>query len=243
MFVKNRMGLLEGVETLVGQERRLSQITNNLANVDTAGYKRENVTFWEMLYATNGEDLRVGKASKIITDHGSGSVQQTDNPLDMAIDGPGFFRVQTPQGIRYSRAGNFTLNGAGQLVTPSGYFVLGQGGPIVLEGDQVTVSNDGRILVDNVEVDQLAIVDFADYEDLEKEGASMFRLKEGAGPEQVVENARMSQGHLEMANVQTTVEMTEMIDLHRAYQTQQKIVQTIDETDGIAISRVGKLTG
>ena len=99
MYIKNRLGLIESVETLMAQERRMDQVANNLANVDTNGFKKENVTFWEMLFTASDQRQRVGKAMKVITDHAQGTMELTGNPLDLAINGKGFFKVQTPRGI------------------------------------------------------------------------------------------------------------------------------------------------
>ena len=117
MYVQNRLGLTEGVETMRAQEERMNQITNNLANVDTVGYKRENLTFWEMLFRTESHHERVGKGIKQLTNFQQGAARLTGNPTDVLLEGRGFFKVQTPQGIRYTRAGNFALNSTGQLVT------------------------------------------------------------------------------------------------------------------------------
>ncbi len=137
MYVQNRLGLIEGVETMRAQEERMNQIANNLANVDTVGYKRENLTFWEMLHRTESHRLRVGKAIKLLTDFQQGAAEVTGNPLNVLLKGRGFFKVQTPEGIRYTRAGNFALNSTGQLVTQEGYQVLGEGGTIAVEGREL----------------------------------------------------------------------------------------------------------
>ena len=242
MLVKNRLGMTEGVETMLAQERRLNQIANNMANVDTAGYKKEDITFWEMMFTAADSHPRVGKALKVVTDQAQGPAEETGNKLDFAIMGRGFFRVQTPNGIRYTRNGNFTLNGQGQLSTMEGYTVLGQGGPIILDSSDVQVGRDGTITSRGQVVNQLAVVDFDDLSALEKEGANMFRPKEQAVVERPVERLSIQQGFLEGANVNVVQEMIEMIDLQRNYQSQQKVIQTIDDINGQSISKVGILT-
>ncbi len=234
--------MTEGTETLLAHEQRMNQISNNLANVDTVGYKKENITFWEMMFTAADHKPRVGKALKIITDHQQGGIEATDNNLDFAINGNGFFRVQTPDGVRYTRNGNFTLNGEGQLTTLDGDLVLGQGGAIALESDNIQVGTDGLISVNGEVVNQLNLVTFDDFNSLEKDGLNMFRLTDENVQEQAVADPRIQQGYLEGANVSVITEMTEMIDLHRAYQTQQKAIQTINDVDQLSISRVGKLT-
>jgi flagellar basal-body rod protein FlgG len=241
MFIHNRLGLLEGVETLINQEQRLNQVANNLANVDTPGFKKETVTFDEMLYQANRTRQRVGKALRINTVHQQGVVQKTDAPLDLAISGDGFFRVQTPAGERLTRAGNFQRNNEGVLVTANGYPVLGEAGPITINGNKVDVARDGRIFVDGLAVDRLAVVT-ADPQAMKKEGENLFRLAEGAAAE-TPENLQIMQGHLEKSNVNTVTEMTEMIDLYRAYEGQQKMIRAVDDLDDLAVRRVGSLAG
>lgn len=242
MYIQNRLGITEGTETMLAQERRMDQIANNLANVDTAGYKKEDITFWEMMFTAADHKPRVGKALKLLTNHEQGSAKQTDNPLDLTISGDGFFRIQTPAGVRYTRNGNFTLNNQGQLSTFDGNLVLGEGGPIVLADQNVHIGRDGLITANGEQINRLGLATFADLNTLEKEGANLFRLKEGAAQEQPLEMPDIKQGFLEGANVNIVSEMTEMIDLQRAYQSQQKAIQTSDELDQQSTSRVGKLT-
>lgn len=243
MFIHNRLGMVESVETMLAQQQRLNQVTNNLANVDTAGYKKESVTFDEMLYNVTRNRQRVGKALNILTNHQQGPVHQTGNALDLALAGPGFFKIETTQGTRYTRAGNFELDADGQLRMPDGGLVLGEGGPIVVAGNQVIIDRAGRVQVDGQVVNQLSIATFADLRDLEKEGKNLFRAKDNAGPEEAVENPEVKQGFLEKANVNTVEEMTELIDLQRAYEGQQKMIRAIDDIDNLAVTRVGSLNG
>jgi len=246
MFIHNKLGLLESVETLLNQEQRLNQVSNNLANVDTPGFKKESVTFDEMLYRVNRSRQRVGKGLHINTVHQQGVVQKTDAPLDLAISGEGFFRVQTPAGVRYTRAGNFQRNNEDLLVTANGYPVLGDAGPITLTGEGLTgskvdVAPDGRVSIDGAQVNRLTVVT-ADPQALKKEGENLFRLADG-GVEEAAPNFRLLQGHLEKSNVNTVTEMTEMIDLFRAYEGQQKMIQAVDDLDDLAVRKVGSLAG
>ena len=241
MFIHNRLGLLESVETLLNHEQRLNQVTNNLANVDTPGFKKETVTFDEMLYQVTSSRQRVGKGLHINTVHQQGVVQQTDAPLDLAISGEGFFRVQTPAGVRYTRAGNFQRNNEGLLITANGYPVLGETGPITITGNNIAVARDGSLTVDGAESGRLSVVR-VDPQALKKEGENLFRLAEGA-VEETSPNFQIMQGHLEKSNVNTVTEMTEMIDLFRAYEGQQKMIRAVDDMDDLAVRRVGSLNG
>lgn len=241
MFINNRLGLVESTETMLAQTQRLNQVTNNLANIDTHGYKREDITFWEMLFTANDNRQRVGKALKVVTNQDQGPAEVTGNPLDFMISGNGFFRIQTPDGVRYSREGSFSTNSQGQLVTSQGHLVLGEGGPIVINGDDISVSQDGTFHVDNQMVGKLAITSFADGDSLEKEGTNLFRLTD-TGEEGEATNFQIQQGTLEGSNVNTVTEMAHMLKLHRAYETQQKVIRTFDEMDSKAVNSVGKLT-
>ena len=243
MFIKNRLGLIEGTETMLAQEQRLNQIANNLANVNTTGYKKENITFWEMMFKAADNRPRVGKALKVIIDQQQGPAEQTDNPLDFAINGRGFFKIQTPNGIRYTRNGNFTLNGVGQLSTTDGNLVLGDGGPIVLKNDKISVAKNGQISANGRIINKLSLVTFADLHNLTKEGANLFKLKAGSARAGQASSPDIQQGYLEGSNVNIIKGMTEMIDLQRSYQAQQKAIQTIDEIDQQSIAKVGNLTG
>lgn len=243
MFIKSKLGLLESLETLLAQEQRLSQVTNNLANVDTAGYKKDGVAFWEMLYEASHKRQRVGKGLKILTSQNQGVVQETNNPLDLAISGKGFFKVQTPAGIRYTRAGNFHLNRESQLTTADNHPVLGDGGPITVPGSNFTVTDDGRLFSDGEALNILSIVTFEDPDALTKEGDSLYRLKDNNIQEQTLLAPQVKQGFLEKSNVNTITEMTEMIDLYRAFESQQKMIRTIDDIDDQAVRRVGALAG
>lgn len=241
MFIQNRLGLIENTETMIAQQHRMNQVANNLANVDTAGYKREDLTFWEMLFTAGDQRQRVGKALKILTNQDEGVNAVTGNPLDFSINGNGFFKVQTPNGVRYTRAGSFDLNSQGQLITPSGYLVLGEGGPITINGNDVSASSDGRLLVDGQDAGQLSIVTFTDLTELDKEGLTLFRPTDQT-QEIAALDATVEQGMVEKSNVNTVEEMTRMIDLHRSYEAQQKVIHIFDDMDSQAINKVGKLT-
>lgn len=242
MFVQNRLGMIEGTETMLAHEHRMDQISNNLANVDTAGFKKEDITFWEMMFKTADNRPRVGKGLKTLTNHDQGSAKQTDNTLDFAINGDGFFKIQTPNGIRYTRNGNFTLNNEGQLSTFDGNLVIGEGGAITLTDQDIQVGRDGQITAKGQQINRLSLASFSDLQSLEKEGSNLFRIKDGGTQEQAVEKPNIQQGYLEGANISVVSEMTEMIDLQRAYQSQQKAIQTTDDIDQQSTSRVGKLT-
>ncbi len=240
MYIQNRLGLIEATESMIAQTKRLNQITNNLANVDTTGYKREDLTFWEMMYKADNQPERVGKAIHDVTNLSEGSFQQTNNPLDLAIHGNGYFKVQTPEGDRLTKAGQFLVNDQQQLVTQQGYPVLVGGASLTIDGNDIAIAKDGSVSVDNKFLGMLEIVTAANTDDLQKTGQNLFEIING-GAEEPATEITVHQGYLEKSNVSTIAEMTAMIDLQRAYQTQQKIISSIDDMDSKAISRVGKL--
>lgn len=242
MFIHNSLGMVESVEAMLAQTQRLNQVSNNLANVDTTGFKKDNMTFHEMLYMAQGNRQRVGKALHLINDHQQGVMKMTGNQLDLAISGEGFFKIQTTEGIRYSRAGNFQLNNQGQMITANGHLLLGAGGAITVDGTEITIGRDGNVMVDGENVNQISIVSFADKNDLKKEGSNLFRLKEENVQEQAAVNFEVQQGFLEGSNVSVMTEMAALIELQRAYESQQRVIRIIDDLDNLAISRVGKMT-
>ena len=240
MYIQNRLGLIEATETMIAQTRRLDQVANNLANVDTTGYKREDMTFWEMIYKAGNHPDRVGKAIHDVTNLAEGSLQKTNNPLDLAVHGNGYFKVQTPNGERLTRSGQFLVNNQQQLVTQQGYPVLADGGALTIDGTDIAVAKDGSVSVDGRPLGTLDIVTAVNLRDIQKTGGNLFEIANG-GAEEPATNTTVNQGYLEKSNVSTMKEMTAMIDLQRAYQSQQKIINTIDDMDSKAISRVGKL--
>lgn len=240
MEIKNRLGLIESTETMLAHSQRLNQTSNNLANVNTDGYKRDDVTFWEMLYKSSGDQARVGKALKVTTSHEQGPLKQTGNQLDFAINGEGFFKVMTEEGTRYTRSGHFLINSQGQLSTPGGDLVWGEGGPISITGQNISVADDGTISEDGITINRLAVVSFDNPGNLEKAGRNLFRTP-GQNNEIPLNSPSVKQGFLESSNVNTVKEMTELIDLQRAYASQQKVIRSFDELDDLAITRLGRL--
>ena len=244
MNINNKLGFTEAVEAMRNQEQRMNQVSNNLANVNTVGYKKQDNTFWEMLVTRAGEPHRVGKTLQETTDFSPGPLQQTGNNFDLAIGGRGFFRIQTPEGVRYTRAGDFQLNNQGQLVTPNGHLLLGEGGTVVIEPDaeNVVITRDGGVWVDGRFANRITVADFNELDDLEKQGGNLFRIREGGGAEIEAAGFSINQGFLESSNVNSTEEMVDMIELYRIYESQQRAITTIDSINGQAVRSVGKLT-
>jgi flagellar basal-body rod protein FlgG len=215
------------VQGAIRQERRFEVLANHMANAGTTGFKTQTLSFDDMLRA------------QMTIDTSQGALLTTESPLDVAISGDGFFKIQTDQGVRYTRNGNFSLNTEGVLVNSEGYAILGENGPIIIEGDDVTIGVNGEIDVDGSTTGKLLIVDFKALEGLEKAGDSLFVYNGPETDETPAEHFEVKQGSLEQSNVETMVEMTRMIETNRFYESFQKLMQTIDELNAKAISEVG----
>jgi flagellar basal-body rod protein FlgF len=226
MIASGINGLIDG--SLI-QQMRCDTVSNNLANLGTNGFKRDVLSFDQV--------LTMKKYSA--TDFSQGPARHTGNPLDLALEGQGFFKVQTENGLRYTRNGAFTLDGANTLVTLNGDPVLGENGPITINGKDVSVDMDGQIQVDGATVDRISLADFENPQLLRKEGATYHvfdgKEEEGARPA----GASMRQGYVEESNVDVTEEMIRMVEAFRAFETMQKGIQSIDEMTGKLINDPG----
>lgn len=218
--------MTRAAQTGLRKERHYELTANHLANANTVGYKKEILTFDQMMKA------------KLTTDYSDGDVKMTGNKLDLALRETGFFKIQTSGGVRYTRDGNFTLNSEGMLVTQKGNPVLGDGGSIAIQGKDVFINANGEIFVDGAETDKLAIVDFENKAKLKKEGGNLLAYTGNQADELRPDSFKVVQGGLETANLSTVIEMTKMIETQRMYETAQKMMRTIDELDSSA-NRVG----
>jgi flagellar basal-body rod protein FlgF len=224
--------LLIGLSRQVTLERQMDVVANNVANMNTAGFKAERTLFEEYLSPVAHEDNFVGRDRRVsyvqdratFHDFSSGPLEQTKNPLDVAIDGNAFLVVQTPAGERYTRDGSLQINNQGQLVTASGNPVLGTNGPIVFQptDKSISIAADGNVSVleGTATVDslrgKLRLVNFANAQQLVKEGSNLYASAAGAAA-QPDTKAQVRQGFVEKSNVNSVMEMTRMIDVTRAY--------------------------
>jgi flagellar basal-body rod protein FlgF len=233
--------------------RELDITANNMANMNTNGYKFEQLLVHQeygapaynspiRTPANFAYDNQVGR------DFSQGTFQITGSPLDFAIDGEGvFFTIQTAQGEVYTRDGAFTMNAEGMLMTEAGNPVMGDGGPIALDPKkgQPSVSEDGIITQDYQgqaeRVGKLSMVRIADMSDLEKAGDGTYRLKSNATAVPATD-ARLRQGFLEASNVNPMIEVTKLIEINRAYTTLAGIVQQQHDLNKSAVERLGRVT-
>lgn len=256
-------GLYTAYTGLHNEQRRLDVISNNIANSNTTGYKKMGVTsqsFSQELavrvdddsdgYLVKGiGDVSLGvKIGETYTDFSQGGFRETGNAYDVALEGDGFFTISTTdksgtEHIRYTRDGSFTVTRDGYLVTKDGDFVLGTNNQrIQIPGaDTADVSMDslGNVYANEVLVGRLQIVDFQNKDALSLYGENMFEALPEAG--MVASTALTRQGYLETSNVNVINEMVSMITITRAYETNQKMMQTIDSTLDKAVNEIGKV--
>ncbi len=214
--------------------RKMEMTSNNLANANTVGYHSEQLTFTDYLVDEGSRDSKLAFTQDISSwrDTTSGSMQQTGNPLDMAITGPGFFVVETTAGPRYTRAGNFTLGSDGTLMTSAGYPVLGDGGQRIefdQEVKEIQVGGNGLIITKNQqgvlqEAGQLGLVEFADAQSLKRMNSQLFEAEEAPRP---AETSNITQGAIEMSNVSPVSELVKVTQLSRSTNNTAKFIEVM----------------
>ncbi len=202
----------------------LDTIANNIANADTMGFRREGVVFSEYVKAlSTGDSVSMTRADTRLVDFSQGALTQTEDPLDLAIEGEGFFLIETPEGPRLSRAGGFSLNENGEIVDPKGRRLLDLGeSPIgIPPGTQsITVTRDGSIEADGAAIGQVAVVTTSPI-GLVREGDNLFRAEEGY---QATEDFSIIQGALEESNVNAMGEFARLIEVQRAYEAGKRFL-------------------
>jgi|LauGreDrversion4_2_1035121.scaffolds.fasta_scaffold540462_1 flagellar basal-body rod protein FlgG len=236
------------------QLRKLEIQNNNLANVNTVGFKRQILvtspedfkdTFAKEMagkdpFAT-GDQKRVATVNEIAThtDFSMGAIKSTGNPLDVALrNANDFFVVNTPQGRMFTRAGNFTLDANGALVTQDGMQVQGDGGAIIAQGAGANIGADGTVRAGGNIVGRLQIVRFAETKGLQPVEGTRFKVASGPQPTPV--EGFVEPRALEMSNVSAVTGMIDLITTNRAFDAYTKAAQTIDSLNQAAISQVGK---
>jgi len=287
-------GWYTGASGMRAQQWRLDAVANNLANVDTDGYKRDVAAFKafpELLIRRQNDDgvylhpfgsadeaPIIGKMgtgvelNELFTNFDQGALKETQSDFDIALDGKGFFTVATPWGERYTRNGSFQLGKEGYLETKEGYPVLGENGPLRVKANNFQIDKDGRVWI-NAEyaddptimvsrenntweqtalLDTLKIVEFDIDRYLEKQGSSLYRETGNetnnngkySGPPMIMTGEgrpKVIQGFVEAANVDPVVEMVQMIEVNRAYEANQKVIQTEEAALGVLINQVAKV--
>lgn len=247
-MIKGMYIATSGMQT---QMKRMDVVSNNLANIDTKGFKSDNLlsrSFGEILNekikdpnVLNVRTLETGAGIHIDEIHTlfkQGALEQTNRNCDLSILGEGFFAVETPYGERFTRAGNFTVDAYGYLTTNEGYRVLSEDGHIYVGSDDFSVSADGTITAQGV-TNKLRIVTFADNQNLRKQGSNLFYSI--GGQPSTAANYQIKQGCLENSNVDLTTQMIELINISRNFETNQRVVRMMDEVLGKTVNEVGKV--
>jgi len=233
-----------GYTTLTRQSglmREMRMVANNIANAATTGFRQEGMIFSEYVQdVPDGASLSMGNGNVRNTSFAQGSLTQTGGQFDFAIEGDGFFLIETPQGERLTRAGNFTPNGEGDLVTLDGFRVLDAGGaPIFIPPDaaDLAVSADGTISTGGTPLGQLGLVKSTDPLAIQREDGVMFRSDAGVEP---ADMARVIQGSVEASNVNSVLQLARMIEVQRAYELGQSFAEAEDERIRTAMKSITK---
>ncbi len=221
----------------VVQMHRLEATAQDLANVNTSGYKGQRLSFSEVLANRLPPEERPGGLVSVasqVTNLAQGEIQPTGNPFNLALEGDGLFVVQTNRGVRYTRNGAFTLKADGTLSTMQGDPVLGEGGPIQVTGVNIQIAGDGTVTSDEGEIGKIKVVRFTDPGRIAKEGANFLLT----APENVQEAAdpRVLQGSLEQSNVNSIEGMISLIALNRQFEASQRAMTLMDSVTQKMIS-------
>jgi flagellar basal-body rod protein FlgF len=226
--------------------RAMDVIANNIANINTPGFKRESAKFEELVQklkpAETGATQSVSfvRDAGIVRDLSGGRIETTGSTFDLAINGQGYFTVQTAAGERYTRNGHFTLNADGIIVTSDGDPVMGDGGPVTIAVDDGDISfgADGTVGGKQGQIAKLRIVNFADQRGMTKEGSSLYSTSQAPTP---ATDAVVAQGMLESSNVQPVLEISRMIEVMRAYEATSTLSKSAGEMKRQAIQKLAQV--
>jgi len=232
-------GIYIALSGAILKQKHMDIFAQNVANASTPGFKKERISFKDYLipvdnkppFVTDGRTMT--EISHIVTDFSKGSLLRTGNPLDLAVNGEGFFALENN---KYTRNGNFKIDSEGYLATEDDIKVLGSGGPIAVRGKKLDVNESGEVFVDDISVGKLKIVDFSDKEKLRKLNDGVFTTDD-AGEEA---KASVSQGYYEASNVDAVKEMVQMITSLREFESYQKVIQAFDDASSKVSNELGK---
>lgn len=250
-------GMYSALSGNLAAMKRLDIITSNLANVGTNGFKQDRVVFDSLLAGSrNPPAVPEGQTAdpvllgdRIVTDFSAGSLRQTGNVLDVAIQGDGFFAVTTPEGTAYTRQGSFRLSGDGTLITANGYPVQSQAGqPIVINlaaqatGGKPVVDSQGNITLNGEPIASLGIFDFPKPYQLTKTAGTLFvAADQTVAPQPVGPATTVAQGALEESNVDAISSMVQMIEASRYFESCQKVIRSYDDMAAKAVNELARV--
>ncbi len=222
----------------VAQSNALDATSNNIANASTAGFHGDRITFREALTAAKSADMSVVGAGTSRVDSQAGALMQTNNPLDLALEGDGMFGVQTPNGARYTRSGNFKLDDTRRLVTADGLQVRGEGGAAIVippEAQAIAIGADGSVSADGTAVGKLELLNFQPRQ-LKREGASLFSA---SGKPLVGEPPKVRSGMLESSNVNVVRGVVDLVKVSRTYESLMRVIQGYHDVESRAARDLG----
>jgi len=246
-------GLYTSATGMAAQQKRMEVITNNLANATTAGFKQDDLltsSFEDLMVRRTGDStlanpsVEIGVLNygihidEVTTSFENGTLKETGNSTDFAVEGDGFFVVNTPAGERYTRTGTWTVSSTGNLVTQEGYEVQGTQGPIRVGNASFAVSADGTVQ-SAAGTDQIRLVTFEDVNSLRKEGNNLYianNTTPAAGG-----GGKIRQGYLESSNVDLSKQVTDMIQTYRSFEISQRMIRMQDEKLGKSVNEIGKI--
>ncbi len=237
--------LLVNLSQQMAAYRSMDVIANNLANVSTPAFKRESVLFQQYMQVvppaegqTGPQTISMVQDAGVLRDNNEGRIESTKAPFDIAINGKGYFTIQTPNGNRYTRNGHFTLDQQGQIVTEDGQPLMGDGGPVTVTPDDgdIHIAPDGTVSGKNGQIAKIPLVDFANEKLLTKQGSSLYATTQTPTP---TTNATLGQGFLEASNVEPVVEISHMLEVMRAYEATANLSQTQSNMSLNAIDKLG----
>jgi flagellar basal-body rod protein FlgF len=232
-------GIYIALSGAVLKNTQMEVISQNLANADTIGYKKDKITFKDYLmpqdaFSGSPDGRAMSDISKFMTDLSAGNMIRTGNALDIAIEGKGFISLE---GNRYTRRGDLKKDNEGYLTTQNNIKVLGKKGPIQLPDGALQINESGEVFVNEEMIDSLKIVDFQQTENLTKAGEDIFFYK--GNPSQI--KGFVKQGNLEKSNVEIVKEMVNMIEMYREFESFQKAIQFFDEAQEKATNEIAKI--
>jgi flagellar basal-body rod protein FlgF len=231
-------GIYAATAGAIAQSTALDVTANNIANATTTGFHGDRVTFREALNAARSPDLATVGAGTTRVDSEIGALTQTGNPLDLALEGDGYFAVQSPNGTRYTRAGNFQLDDQRNLVTHDGLKVRGQGGaPITIPPDasSVSVGSDGTVMADGQELGKIELAKF-NANQVKREGATLFSA---AGRPAAGDPPKVLAGTLESSNVNVVRGVVDLVKVSRTYESLMKMIQGYKDVESRAAQTLG----
>lgn len=244
--------LMVGLTRQMTLRRAMDISANNIANASTAGFKAEHQLLTELPMGRS-RDVEGGERVKYVDDWGvlrdfrTGPLEHTARPLDVALQGEGFFAVETENGVQYTRDGRFAMAPDGRIVASDGAEVLDEnGGPIVLDplADEPVITEAGVVFSNGVEVGRLQVTAFDNLAALRKAGEGRFTQPEnGEAQERPADVPQVNQGYYESSNVNSVVELTNMLQVTRTYQSVSKMVEQTGDLQRRAIEQLGKLQG